>query len=229
MKNLASLDGVPFRINPQSVSWNYSMKYSVTDTLGGRVIQLFGVVLGDLNIEGVFGSGGAAEQQIFVDRVSTIMKTQSPRHPKANPAPVKFVWPDRRWDFTCYVRSITQPGLSTSVGRRNEIINPGWRIVLFIQQDNQEIIQAVKDAAAYAYINRLTAGMGWKQTSWNGPTGTAELQDALHGQTLLQALLSNPTDQPTLDVNQTSIGTDFNGSLPDSSSAVGGVGSDTGD
>lgn len=194
----ATLNDVPFRINPQSVRWDYTMKYNSRDTVGGRVIQLFGVRLGDLTIEGVFGKGGPAEQEGFFNRIVDIIKNQTPLDPKANPNPVRFFWPQRSWDFTCYIRSISQPGTRTSIALDNETINPGYRLVLFIQEDNQNILNAVKDAATAAYINRLTAGMGWKQTTWNGPTGTAELQDSLHGQTVLQAIFNGSADRPTV-------------------------------
>lgn len=201
---LATINDIPFRINPTSVSWAYRMKTSVTETIGGRVIQLFGVNLGDLTIQGSFGRGGPVEQEQFFNRMMDIMAAQTPRSPTSNPVPVRFVWADRRWDFSVYIKSFTQPGISTSVGVRNDILNPAYQLVFFIQEDNQNILQAVKDAAAATYINRLTAGMGWKQTSWNGPTGTAELQDALQGQTLLQALFNTTSGTSTLTTNDTS-------------------------
>lgn len=185
----ASLDGIPFRINPQSVSWPYSMKLGTTKTMGGKVVQVYGISMGDLVVEGVFGAGGPEEQQAFFDRLVEIIDTQMPASPTAIPRPVRFHWPERGWDFWCYVKGITQAGRGVAIHASNKDFNPGYRLTLFVQEDNGDLVKAARNSATAAFIARLSDGMGWKATEWNGPLGT--LRDVLGTDTLLDTLYAN--------------------------------------
>jgi hypothetical protein len=182
----AYIDGIPFRVNPRSVSWPYSIKFSTSKTMGGKVVQLYGITMGDLVIEGVFGAGGPDEQQAFFERLVDIIETQMPSGPTSAPRPVRFHWPERGWDFWCYVKSFMQSNASTSIYATNKNFNPPYRLVMFVQEDNGDLVKAARDSAAAAYIARLSAGMGWKQSEWNGPMGT--LEETLGGDTLLDRL-----------------------------------------
>jgi hypothetical protein len=186
----ATIDGIPFRVNPTKVSWPYSIKMATHKTLGGKVFQLYGVSLGDLVIEGTFGAGGPREQQAFFDRINAIIDGQMPSDPSASPRPVRFYWASRGWDFWCYIKGIGQAGASTAVVLRNDIVAPEYRLTLFIQEDNGDIAQAAKDSAAAAFIGRITKGIGWKRTLWNGPEGYDELKSALSGTTVLDSIFS---------------------------------------
>lgn len=179
----ASLDGIPMRINPTSVRWPYTMKLATKSTMGGKVFQIYGVSLGDLTIEGVFGVGGPEAQREFFDRIVGIMEAQIPTAP--NPDPVQFMWPERGWDFWCYVKGLTQVGASTSIYASNADFNPKFRLTLFIQQDNGDIKRAVQDSAAAAIVARFANQMGWASSDWNGPP---VLADALGGQTIIDAI-----------------------------------------
>lgn len=188
----ASLDGIPMRINPTSVRWPYSIKLSTKATMGGKVFQIYGVSLGDLTIEGVFGVGGPGEQQEFFKRIVEIMESQIPTAP--DPSPVRFAWENRGWDFWCYVKKIEQVGASTAVYATNENFNPRFRLTMFIQQDNGDIKRAVQDSVAATVIARFANQMGWAASDWNGPQ---VLADALAGQTIFDALTSFDSQSPT--------------------------------
>jgi hypothetical protein len=54
----ASLNGIPMRLNPISVQLDYTVKTSETPTLGGMVVQIFGIEMSDLIVQGTFGQGG---------------------------------------------------------------------------------------------------------------------------------------------------------------------------
>lgn len=179
----ASLDNVPFRINPTSVRWGYSIKLSTKPTMGGKVFQIYGVSLGDLSIEGSFGARGPAEQREFFDRIVGIMEAQIPTAP--NPEPVQFVWPERNWDFWVYVKKLEQVGASTAVYATNENFNPKYRLTLFIQEDNGDIKRAVQDSAAAAVVARFANKMGWAASDWSG---AQVLADAIGGQTIFDAI-----------------------------------------
>lgn len=180
----AYLDGIPFRINPESVSWPYSVKLGTTKTMGGKVVQLYGISMGDLTVQGVFGAGGPEEQRAFFDRLVEIIDTQMPVTATSIPRPVRFHWPERGWDFWCYVKGITQTGRSVAIHASNMDFNPGYQLTMFVQEDNGDLLKAARNSAAAAFIARLSDGMGWKASSeWNGPAGT--LRDVLGNDTLI--------------------------------------------
>lgn len=226
----AVLDGVPFRIDPKSVSWPYSIKMATHKTLGGKVFQLYGVSLGDLVIEGEFGNGGLvngftstgpAAQKAFFDRITKIIDSQIPVNPLSNPKPVLFEWPLRQWSFWCFIKSIVQMDAPTAILARNNIINPSYQLTLFIQEDNGDVIKLAKEDAATQFINRLTAGLGWKKSEYNGPETFDAVTAANNGNTVLQNIFTNaPTGGPTLPTQSPSL----QQTLSPGSTPVGGTG-----
>ena len=63
----AVLNGIPFRIDPSSISWPFTVKTSSNKTIGGKVLQVFGTQLGDMTVAGTFGVGGTKEQREFLE------------------------------------------------------------------------------------------------------------------------------------------------------------------
>lgn len=186
----ASLDGVPMRLNPSSVRWPYTMKYADTKTVGGKVFQLLGASLGDLTVAGKFGAGGPAEQQAMLDRIIALMDEQMPVNGPAKP--VRFLWPERGWDFWCFVKKFTQTGSDVAIEASNQNFAPEYTLTLFIQEDNGSLVRTVKTAAAAAFIGRISAGLGWKQTAYNGPGNYDALSEILGGKTIWEAMM-DPT------------------------------------
>lgn len=162
---LATLGGIPLRTNPTDIRWNFSMKSTSINTMGGKVVQILGTELSDLTIVGTFGNGrrdlgdteGWQNQVRFRDQVSRWARQTASAD---NPPPLRFTYAPRRWDFSVYVRSFSD------VHMANDEINPAWQLVLFPLQDGTaEIIQGIKDL----YIQRLMNGVGWTQSDYNGP------------------------------------------------------------
>jgi hypothetical protein len=56
--NICTPKTITLYLSPNNVSWNYSLKTNVIDTYGGQVIQILGVSIDDLTIQGFFGSEG---------------------------------------------------------------------------------------------------------------------------------------------------------------------------
>lgn len=192
---LANLGGLTFRINPSQVSWNYSVDAAVIPTVGGRVVQVYGVTLGDMTIQGLFGqerngqrrdSWQLAEQ--FQKNIALLVQKQSaiptaaqlsgadatPMHP-----PMRFVYIDEKhnWDFTVYIKSLRDVASSTAVvEHKTGKFSYGYTLTLFIQQDNTGKLAAV---AKNEFIDRLSNGMGWKRTPYNGAMSTVELENYL--------------------------------------------------
>lgn len=193
---LANLGGMTFRINPSQVSWNYSVDASVLPTVGGRVVQVYGVTMGDMTIRGLFGqerngprreSWQLAEQ--FQADISKLVQKQSaipsaaqlsgadptPMHP-----PMRFVYNDsaHNWDFTVYIKSLKDANSSaTTVEHKTGKYSYGYTLTLFIQQDNTgKLTQVAKNE----FIDRLSNGMGWKRSEYNGFMSLQELENYLH-------------------------------------------------
>lgn len=169
---LATLGGIAFRIDPRAISWNYSIKTAVTETVGGRVVQCFGTEISDMTVQGQFSSW--QEQDAFLDRVHSWIDQAT----SADATPVRFMYPPRGWDFLVYVSAFTQPGGGDSIELASGIFAPPWALTLAIIEDNHGL-RAVKEDALKAYINRLATGIGWRQTEFNGPMGAQYVEDFL--------------------------------------------------
>lgn len=177
----AVIHGMEFPVNPESISWDYSVKLATQKTIGGKVVQLYGWRLGDLTVSGSFGRGGWRAQEAFFNHMKNVADEQAPSLDRPTPQPVRFTWAERGWDFWVYVKALTQKGASVSIETTEAMIAPKYTLTMFIAEDNGQIVQAALDAAQVAYINRLTAGLGWQKSAWNGPLSMDEMSQALQG------------------------------------------------
>jgi len=163
----AVLNGVHFRLNPTKISLDYRVKASETPTIGGMVVQVFGVELGDLNIIGTFGAGGWQEQAKFLEDMMNLANYQaSPlAYAKAPHGPVRFFYPQRNYDFMVYLKSYGSAS-GMAIDFQNENFAPDWHLTLMIDADNTggNLVRA----ASNAYIARLKAGLGYKETGYMG-------------------------------------------------------------
>jgi len=165
----ASIAGIPFDIDPTSISWDFKIKMNSEKTLGGKVIQIFGSSLGDLTISGQ--SRSQKEHLAFFKAMKGLVNNQVPSATNELPAPVQFLWTSRGWDFFVYIKSLTQDGASTSYKATNKDFAPKWTMTMFIDRDNGDVTRLAAENAKSVYINRISQGLGWSQTDWNGPLG----------------------------------------------------------
>ena len=200
--HVATLGGMRFRINPSLVSWNYEVDVAVTQTLGGRVVQVYGATLGDLTIQGLYGqqrTGTPKESwelaESFADQIALMMKEQSKKPTLqqltgADPTPMhptfRFYYdddtPERRkaglplhhWDFNVYVKSLRDAdNPAVSVEHKTGKFSYGYVLTLFIVEDNTgQLAKIARDD----FISRLSDGLGWKRSSYQGHMTTADLQ-----------------------------------------------------
>lgn len=168
-----SLAGVQFDLDPESIAYHFDIKASATNTVGGRVVQVFGTRISDLIVQGSFGLGGWEAQQEFLDSIINLMQGQEGQLGPSgfwNAAqPVVFSYPPRNWNFDVYLLQYTQPGGQTSIVLDNEIINPQWQLDMFIVNDNGGLV-AETNAALSSYLNRLANGIGWTPNVYNNVT-----------------------------------------------------------
>lgn len=162
----AILAGRRFRVDPSSIAWSFEAKTQKIETVGGRVIQVFGTRISDMTLSGSFGVGGWRQQRDFLDEMLALaheqaehgMKERAPRHQH------RFIYPPRGWDFLVYLKQYSTPDGQESVVHSPEIFNPRWNLTLFIVEDNA----GLRNVAENAYISRLAKGLGWTQTEYNG-------------------------------------------------------------
>lgn len=178
---LATLGGVPFRIDPDSVVWDFSMKVARKRTVGGTVVQVYGTDLGDMRVSGVFGHGdpsrgdtaGWEDQERFRAQVERWLDASIST---SGGRPLRFAYPSRSWDFQVLLKAYTARDGSDAVRQDVATFNPGWSLVLFIVEDStRQVVAGIKDL----YITRLMAGVGWKQSAYNGPLTQAEVDQTL--------------------------------------------------
>jgi hypothetical protein len=209
----ASLNGVPMRLNPTSVSMSYQVKTAEIPTLGGMVVQIFGVEMSDLVVTGTFGTGGYVEQQQFLNRMLAIaamqsdqtLVTPSPSHP------VRFVYPNRNFDFMVYLKDYTSAG-GMAIDYENVNIAPDWQLTLFVDTDNTG--GGFTKVAADAYIQRLSNGLGYNLGKYNGNLSTSDVEQFLAQQGFandpqgyLNAAFGGAAQQPASTTPTTGSGT----------------------
>ena len=198
----AILNGVPFFVNPSTVQWNYNVKLSTTPTIGGKVVQLFGWSMGDLVISGSFGKDGVERQDAFFQMVNTTAERQAPQVLSTGALaarPVRFLWPEQDWDFWVFIRDFKQSGTSVSIENTPQMFAPKYTLTLFVYEDNGTVVHAATENAMLAYMQRLSAGLGWKQSAWNGPQNEADLQAVLKGQSFIDWAYAQTGLAPIID------------------------------
>ena len=165
-----SLAGVPFDLDPESIAYHFDIKASATNTVGGRVVQVFGTKISDLFVTGSFGLGGWEAQQAFLDQMVSLMQGQEgslgPSGFWKSADPVVFSYPPRNWNFDVFVLSNTQPGGQVFHRPRQRDHQPPVDLDLFIVNDNGGLVTE-KDAALSSYLNRLANGIGWTPNVYN--------------------------------------------------------------
>lgn len=158
---IASLAGRVFNVDPTAVEWNYSVLVADLQTVGGKVVQVYGASVSDLTITGAF-AGGWKEQVDFLSFLQRIGTTQV-----TNPAadPVSFVYPTKGWNFLVFLKTFTDVAGGSSVVFDNANFGPRWELTLQIADATEGRLNSV---AMDAFITRLSDGMGWQETAYNG-------------------------------------------------------------
>lgn len=200
--SVASIGNVRFRISPSQVHWEYSVDAAVIPTVGGRVVQVYGVTLGDMTIQGLYGekrTGDPKESWKLAEEFkASIQRLAIEQSKPPTPAqlsgvdrtpmhrPWRFYYSDdtteRRqqglpvhtWDFLVYVKGLKDVASPEfTVAHQTGKFSYGYTLTLFLQQDNTGQLATV---AKNAFIERLSTGLGWQRTAYNGHMTVADLQ-----------------------------------------------------
>ena len=202
--SVASIGGVPFRINPSQVTWDYNVDTAVIPTVGGRVVQILGVTLGDMTIQGLFGEDRITPKkswemaEAFQNQIAQLVDKQSARptlaqlngsDPTPMHQPLRFIYNDdtattrasglpvHNWDFNVYIKALKDvTDNSSTVAHSTGKYSYGYALTLFIVEDNTgQLAKVAKDQ----FIDRLSNGLGWQRTSYQGHMTIADLQSYL--------------------------------------------------
>lgn len=203
---IASLGGIPLRIAPSQVSWDYNVDTCVIPTVGGRVVQVLGATLGDMTVQGLYGQdrnpGSPQESwklaEAFHDQIARLVDKQSQKPTTAqlsgqDPTPMhpyhRFVYNDdtpavrsqglpvHNWDFNVYIKDFRDvDGSGMSVQHKTGKFSYGYQLTLFIVEDNTgKLVEVAKNE----FIERLSNGLGWQRTPYQGHMTLADLQQYL--------------------------------------------------
>ena len=176
---LATLDGVPFRINPSAIQWGFQIQTAVEDTIGGRVVQVVGATLSDITVTGDYGErkGYAKDThhnglelhgpgllswelaEAFLKRVEAMMDKQSSdatKQGKMHP-PLDFKFPEFGWHFAVYVKSIDDGQGSQAINHTVGNFAYKYRIVLFIVEDRSTLLHQVTNSTGHDIIAKKRA------------------------------------------------------------------------
>jgi hypothetical protein len=173
---VALLAGEPFDIDPVSCRWDFRVHVSDKPMIGGKVVQVFGADVGDITITGQFSSRTANVdgQLAFLKRMKRLSTVRAD-HPEAHP--IRFFWPEQGWDFQVHLKEFSSPDGPTAVVHDPKVFAPKWQIVLFPVGGADKL----KEASVTTFIERLSAGIGWRQTKYNGPGTYNEVMSILQG------------------------------------------------
>lgn len=190
---VATLGSHRFRLDPESVSWDFTIHAVDIPAIGGKIVQVLGTQLGDMTVVGSFGVGGWQEQNEFLETMKTIGTRQVNLQRVSNSIepPIRFKYPPKGWDFGVYLTGYSSMEGRGSVQLDNTIVNPKWQLTLFIVEGAGTIKKVAQDV----YLARLSKGLGWKQTEYNGPLNMGQVEAALGGRNVAEYFASQMTGE----------------------------------
>jgi hypothetical protein len=184
----ASLGGVFFPLDPESVGWRAVTKTKATNTVGGKVVQVYGTSISEIVIRGSFGAGGFDSAQNFYNQVTLWVDTQVGNlNGKAgggqgiyNGNPLQFTFPYRNWSFPVYILRFfaPSPGAVGSMTVTPEIVNYQWGLTLYIASKNVSLLTE-QDQSLLSYVNESAEYFGWFPNAANGTLLSATLYPTL--------------------------------------------------
>lgn len=180
---------VTFRLNPTNVDWNFQINTAVTETVGGRVVQVLGADLSDIDVRGVLGSpDGTADSawkaaETFFQDVAALVSKQSKDAiipDQLMKHPMVFNFPAKGWKFEVYIKSLVDDLGNTAVTHTPGRFAYGFTLTLSVLNDlantsriignSNGTLKKAADAAVADWIKREAIdGIGWKASLYNGP------------------------------------------------------------
>lgn len=221
------LGDLRWRIDPNAIDWSFQLDTAVINTLGGQVVQILGATLSDLTIQGSFGQDHSRNEQgvswklaaafhqkikSFMDRQTLPSKTvhtkgqsQAKKTGILSDAgvvhePLSLTYHDgvHNWSFKVLVKALDDGDGAGSLDITNGRFSYTYKLTLFIVQADSELVDKI---ASDYFLSRISEGLGWKQTKFNGPLSPADAQDfiTVNGGTVSAFLTKVLTGEPIVD------------------------------
>jgi hypothetical protein len=158
-------------------------------------VQITGATLRDVTVVGYLGENrkaGAAPRgqdhhgaswrlhEAFIAKCRAIMEHQSrdSRTPGKMHAPAVFNYPPHGWRWQVYLTEVSDIDGQASIEHRTGKYSHGYQLRLFIVQvgsdslvkagTSKNAVDAAQEKAIASYIARISEGIGWRQTEYNG-------------------------------------------------------------
>lgn len=198
---IANLNGVQFRIDPDAISYDYSVDYTVIDTLGGRVIQVLGATIGDITIQGHFGQDHKNSRvswqlaESFGTQIRSLMDQQvlPPKSGQSGSThqPLRFTYLDgtHNWDMKVLIKGYQDSDGEGSIEHRSGKFSYGYKLTLFLVEDSTLSLSRVQSDA---FISRISKGLGWKEWTQGFAGGDFNGSDTLDA--AIKFIQDNSTD-----------------------------------
>lgn len=171
---------ITFRIDPDSIEWNFKVNTTVIPTVAGRVVQVLGATLSDLTVAGKYGQNVKAgtdgeswkQAEFFVNKIRQIQEFQSQDSTQRGlmHVPAVFNYSPKNWRFNVYVKSIAD-SRGGSVAHQQGRFSYDYVLTLFIVDvlsDDLHTLKGAQAAAVDSYIARISEGIGWHFSQYNG-------------------------------------------------------------
>jgi len=143
-----------FRIDPYDIGWSYQLRTHVDYTYGGKVVQLLGVSLGDLNLSIVTGKAGLTEAK----RVMAFFKEMALWQQNGQKL-ATFSYPPKKYNLKIWAKNITMENSVTNVVFP---INMSFAI-------QEDLGGTLTKTSMKKELSKLASGVGYYNSQYNDP------------------------------------------------------------
>ena len=163
-----------FRTNPNSILWDYELISHIEQTYGGRVVQILGTKMDNLQVTVDCGQGGWPYAMWVVQWMRDLMVQQR------NGKPATFTYTTRNWKLKVYALNVP---FHDAVQETVRELTLNFKI--------QEDVTGLQQAASISQaLSALTNGIGFFANSFNTSYSLAGYPDNAGGGGLATALQS---------------------------------------
>lgn len=186
----ATLGDFQFRIDPDSIDYNYKVDYAVINTIGGQVVQVLGATTSDITIHGSFGQDHKNKKESwqlaeeFHAKIRQLMDKQLlPNQGTGQPVhqPLRFSFMDgvHNYDFKVLIKSVADADDDGSIEHKSGKFSYHYTLTLFLVEDASLNLKKITTDQFIARI--ATNGLGWKNLHYGSVNNSFEGDDSLGG------------------------------------------------
>ena len=156
-----------FPLNPDEIQFSFQVKVAQTPTVGGMVVQIYGIQYSDLVMKGSFGghAKGEVRREAFFEGMARLIFEQSLAYSNT-PQPAHFKFPLLGYDMLVYVKDFTSPQGQLMVWD-NALVNYEWAMTLFVETDNNAL--QTQKVATDEFLSAIASGLGFTANAYNEP------------------------------------------------------------